>query len=199
MPAEATVIAGLEAALDARLPAVERYDSYYLGEHRITFATSKWRDTFADLFGELSDNWAQLVVDAAVERLTVIGFRFGPVEDGADPEAWNLWQANYLDADSALVHAEASKSRIAYLLVTPGEDPETPRLTVEHPAQMIAQMDPADRRKRLAAFKRWADDETTFGMLYTPEAFYPLVKSEQAAESDAAWRTNGSAIPNPIG
>src|SRR4029453_9182412 len=199
MPDAQRLIAGLEAALDARIPALENYDSYYLGEHRIQFATSKWRGTFADLFCELSDNWSQLVVDAAVERLQVIGFRFGPVEDGADPEAGDLWQANYLAADSALVHTEACKSGIAYLLVTPGDDPETPRITVEHPAQMIALMDPADRRKRLGAFKRWGDEDATLGMLYTEEAFYPIRKAEETSDREAAWRSNRPPIPTPLG
>jgi len=186
--------AALDAALEARLPGVLQYDSYYLGAHRVAFATSKWRETFGALFHELSDNWSQLVVDASVERLKVEGFRFGPEGDASDPEAWALWQANYLDADSSLAHTEAVKSGLSYLLVTPSDDPETPRITVEHPAQMIAMHAPDDRRRRTSALKRWALDEGTAGVLYTPEAFYALTRAENADE----WRVVDE-LPNPIG
>src|SRR6185312_4357732 len=108
MPDSAAIAQTLADKLDERLPAIERYAAYYQGQHRIAFATSKWRETFGSLFAELSDNWCQLVVDASVERLKVIGFRFGSVDDEvADDDAWGLWQANYLDADSTLAHTEA--------------------------------------------------------------------------------------------
>lgn len=186
----------LNAAIEARLPYVELFDSYYRGEHRIAFATSKWRETFGALFDELADNWCQLVVDASVERLKIEGFRFGPAGDPADNEAWQLWQANYLDADSALAHTEACKSGLAYLLVTPSDDPETPRITVESPAQVITYNAPDDRRRRLAALKRWRDDDgvTARAMLYTPDALYPLVRPRDRK----TWQPDGPAIANVI-
>ena len=195
MPTPAELAKGLDAALEARLPGVEQYDAYYLGAHRVAFATSKWRETFGNLFRELADNWAQLVVDASVERLKVEGFRFGPAGDEADDEAWALWQANYLDADSSLAHTEACKSGIAYVLVTPSDDPDTPRITVEHPAQMITMHAADDRRRRIAAFKRWADGEDTLAMLYTPEAFHPL----RRPANKETWSAAGEPVPNPIG
>ena len=185
----------LDTALEARLPAVERYDAYYLGVHRIAFATSKWRETFGNLFNELADNWSQLVVDAAVERLKVEGFRFGPEDDQADAEAWALWQANYMDADSTLAHNESCKSGISYVLVTPSDDPETPRITVEHPAQMITASAPEDRRTRVAAFKRWADGDDTRAVLYLPDGFYPMVRSGNSE----TWTSDGEPVPNAIG
>jgi hypothetical protein len=158
MPDPTTTAQMLADMLDVRLPAVERYAAYYQGQHRVAFATSKWRETFGALFAELSDNWCQLVVDAAVERLKVVGFRFGSaLDESADGDAWDLWQANYLDADSSLAHTEAVRSGLAYVLVTPNGD--VPRITVETPAQCIVWTAPDDRRKRLAALKRWMDDD----------------------------------------
>lgn len=183
----------LDAGLEARRGMVERYDRYYLGFQRVAFATSKWRETFGALFKELADNWAQLVVDACVERLQVEGFRFGPSSDGADEAAWALWQANHLDADSSLAHTESGKSGIAYLLVTPGTDPSTPRITVEHPAQMITLHAPDDRRRRIAAWKKWGEGKDARAMLYTPEAFYPLRSKGEG------WLADGDSIANPTG
>lgn len=186
----------MNRALETRMPAVEHFAAYYQGFQRLAFATSKWRDTFGALFEELADNWCQLVVDAAVERLNVIGFRFGPNDENADSEAWQLWQANYLDADSTLAHTTACITGIAYVLVTPSDDPDTPRITVEDPAQVITWNAPDDRRKRLAGLKRWADDEGNgHAVVYTPDAFIPFARSRNRR----TWVRDGAATPNKIG
>lgn len=196
LPALPQLVALMEGALDARLPAVEEYEAYYRGDQRLAFATSKFREAFGRMLEPLSDNWCQLVVDASVERLKVEGFRFGPEDTGADTDAWTMWQANYLDADSGLAHTEASKCGISYVLVLPGADPETPRITVEHPAQCITYSAPEDRRRRLAGFKRWTEtDGSTRAVLYTGEAVYLLGR---ARNSNAGWGDLGN-VPNPIG
>jgi hypothetical protein len=193
---EDVLVKGLDTALMQRLPAVVQFTSYYRGQHRVAFATSKWRDTFASLFNELSDNWAQIVVDSAVERLVVEGFRFGPGDDAADTEAWQLWQENFLDADSTIAHTQACMTGLAYLLVTPTLNPDVPRITVESPAQMIVALDPADRRKRLAGWKAWLDDDGSGrGVLYTPDAFYTYARPKRLK----TWQLDGEPILNPIG
>jgi hypothetical protein len=195
MPSSDDLVKGMDRALDARLPAVDLYGDYYKGHHRIAFATSKWRETFGALFDELSDNWCQVIVDACVERLQVEGFRFGPSDQAADEEAWQLWQENYLDADSSLAHAEACTTGLAYTLVLPGDDPETPRITVESPAQCIVLCAPDDRRRRLAGWKRWVEDDgTRRAMLYTPEGFHRFTSSK----GRRTWTADGS-MPNAVG
>jgi hypothetical protein len=194
LPPLPALVAMMEDALDARLPGIEAYEAYYRGEQRLAFATSKYRETFGRLLDPLADNWCQLVVDASVERLKVQGFRFGPQDTGADEDAWAIWQANYLDADSGLAHTEASKTGWSYLLVLPGADPETPRISVEHPAQAITYSDPADRRRRLAGFKRWLEaDGSVRAVLYTEATFLFL----RRAQGSSAWASEGS-VANPI-
>jgi hypothetical protein len=134
----------LDNALDARMPAVERFEAYYEGEQSVAFATSKWRETFGALFNELADNWCQLVIDASVERLKVEGFRFGPEGDNADNEAWQLWQANYLDADSTLAHTDACKTGLAYVLVLPNARSRD----AAHHGRVARAGDRADRARR---------------------------------------------------
>lgn len=158
----------LDSALQARMPQILRYETYYSGDHPLQLATREFREKFGDLFTDLADNWMRIVVEASVERLRVQGFRWG-AQPGADTDAWKLWQANGLDADSTLVHREAVKHGTAYALVAPG-DGDTPRITVEHPGQMIVCHDPADRRRRLAALKKWVDEDgETHQTLYLPD------------------------------
>jgi hypothetical protein len=197
MPDVQQVATDLNVALEARMPGVLHYHAYYQGVQRLAFATSKWRDTFGSLFNELADNWCQLVVDAAVERLNVVGFRFGPFDESADEEAWQLWQANYLDADSTLAHTEACKVGVSYVLVTPNvDDPDTPRITVEDATQVITLQAPDDRRRRLAALKRWTElDGTSRAVLYAPDAFYRFARSKQRK----TWVADGPPVPNVAG
>jgi hypothetical protein len=179
-------LARLCGELDGRRENTLTYEAYMRGDHPLQFATSKYRETFGSLFAEFADNWCPLVVDASVERLKVIGFRFG-AEGGelADREAWNLWQANYLDADSGLAHLEAVKNGESYLIVEPGDPP---RITVEHPLEVVVAHEPGNRRRRVAALKRWPDE---FGVhhatVYLPEAAYRF-KTDKPVEPGAAIR-----------
>ena len=196
MPTPDQLVKSMSDALVERAARVETYIAYYRGQVQVAYATEKWRETYGSLFDELADNWAQIVVDSAVERLKIEGFRFGPEDDVADVQAWQLWQANYLDADSIVAHTQACMTGLAYLLVTPGADPDTPRITIESPLQVIVQTAPEDRRKRTAALKLWIDEDGDGrAMLYTPTEFQPFVRAKQRK----TWTLDGDPIENPVG
>jgi len=193
----------LSGLLNLRALEAQVYEDYYDGRHPLHFATSKFREAFGSLFGAFSDNWCQIVVDAPVERLRVIGFR---VNEGVSEEAWAIWQDNRLDRESVIAHTEAGKSGRAFLLVDPngGE----PRITVEHPSQMVLVTDPADHRTRLAALKRWAgEDGFAYCTLYLPDVLLRFESKEPLASphtrvSGVEWvpRTDGpTEVPNSLG
>ncbi|HEX3453261.1 MAG TPA: hypothetical protein VHS03_01445, partial [Gaiellaceae bacterium] len=140
--------------LDARALEAELYELYYDGRHPLQFATSKFREAFGALFGAFADNWCQIVVDAAVERLRIVGFR---TSTAVSDQAWELWQENALDVQSVIAHTEAGKNGRAFLLVDPNDG--EPLITVEHASQVIVAHDPANRQNRLAALKRWLGDD----------------------------------------
>lgn len=143
------------------------FDAYYEGDQNLAFVTRKFNQAYGNLFTALTDNWMPIVVNAPVERLTVQGFRFGESED-ADKDAWRIWQANNLDGDSNLVHTEAGKLGMAYWMVAP-TGTNTPRITAEHPSQVIVATDPGDRRKRTAALKKWRQDDFVYANVYLPD------------------------------
>lgn len=188
----------LERRLDARRPAIELADRYYRGDHKLAFATTKFREAFGNLFGAFADNWTQLVVDASVERLAVEGFRFGR-DSSADDEAWSLWQANGLDAESELAHTESVKLGRSYVLVDP-TNTDVPRITVEHPAQTVVAHAAGDRRRRVAALKRWVDDDGfLYANVYLPDLLAKYRSSEPASSSGrVAWREYDRGR-NPLG
>lgn len=172
----------LERQLAEQQSVIQLPDDYYDGRHRMAFATAKFRQTFGALFKALADNWCPTVVDAAVDRLTIWGFRFGDTED-ADTKAWDIWQANNLDAESIVAHTEAGKLGVSYVMVAPPlGDEKYPRITVEHPSQVTVAHAPGDVRQRVAALKKWQDDDGyTYANVYLPEAIYKFRSKEKRA------------------
>lgn len=190
------------------------YDDYYSGRHRLAFASTKFREAFGDLFGAFAVNICSLVVDAVVERLHVEGFRLG--DTSGDADAWRIWQANQLDAESELAHREALIKRTAYALVWDWPDADRPwwlrgstggdlpRITYEDASEVVVDVDPGDRRIRRAALKMWeADDRTVHATLYLPDRIEKWQRPRNAMGL-GGWQpreVNGESWPlrNPLG
>jgi hypothetical protein len=199
----------LDAALEERRPRISLWKRYYDGDHRLQFATSKFRETFGELFGEFATNWCGKVVDVAVGRLRTQGFRFG--HDEADDEAWAIWQANDMVQRSRIAYTEAIKCETAYLHVGPPRRPGgQPVMTVESPFQVICKHDPADRRIVLAALKKYLDTNgDTVAVLWTDDFITEWRQDGLTGRVESlgvllptsttsAWRQVYS-VPNPVG
>ena len=62
-------------------------------------------------------------VEETRERMKPVGFRMGADDTpGGDSEAWRIWQANHLDADSPLVHRASLAMGDAYVIVGPVDE-----------------------------------------------------------------------------
>jgi hypothetical protein len=170
----------MDYELRRRQPEMEMWERYYEGVHRLQFATSRFRQTFGNLFHEFADNWMQLIVDASVERLNIQGFRFsadaGP--DAAyegDADAWDIWRDNGLPSQSDVAHTEAVKLGRAYALVDPWLKTAigNPVITVEHPAQTTVACHAHNPMMRKAGFKTWTDHTGYIrGNVYMHDAVY---------------------------
>jgi hypothetical protein len=179
------------------------FDAYYEGDHKLAFATAKFREAFGALFAEVADNWCRIVVDASAERLQVQGFRFGGSQE-ADTAAWDIWQANNLDGDADQIHTEAIKLAESYWLVEPpapgSSDPAT--ITPEHPAQMIVACAGGNRRRRIAALKRWTgEDGYGYANVYLPNQIVKYKSARKLDGGKASWdvRRDDPGGTNPLG
>ena len=161
--------------LNRRRDRIRRCDDYYRGRHPLLFASDRFQDAFGGRFHAFADNWCSLVVDVVLERLQVKGFRWGD-DQGDDQEAWDIWQASRLDSRGPLALKEALIAGQAYLLVWPSADPALPRITPEHPEEVIVAHDPADTERRLAALKAWTADGVSYATLYLPDAVYKYTR-----------------------
>lgn len=199
----------LEQRLHERWNRWQVYDAYYEGDHRlsswISMVQSAFRGTaLGNLLVDLKDNYMPLVVDSAAERLRVQGFRFGEQTE-ADDAAWEIWQGNGLDAQSNMLHTESIKLGEADWLVDPQGEGKLPAITCEHPSQVIVATAPGNRRHRLAALKKWIDDDGyLYANVYLPDYVYK-VKSQQKLShygGVSGGRINWQSIDtvhNPLG
>lgn len=184
--------AGLAQALDTKNATIQRYAEYHEGRHPLAFATDKFARAFGSKFGAFADNWCEVVVSAVEERLDVDGFRVGNNPD-ADPDAWDIWQANNLDAKSQMAHTAALVFGHAYATVWANPD-GSPRVEVEDPRQLTHSYYPGTRTVA-SALKRWQDPGAGFSaVLYLPDRLVHLSSPNGAH----GWRVT-SDISNPLG
>lgn len=155
--------------LDSNRARFDLLDTYYRGENGIpTLAAKACRQSYARLMRMSRTNFAELVVEALRERVNPVGFRTGADgDDVADKEAWRIWQANSLDADSALVHRACFTMSESFVIVgQPDPDIGAPLITTEDPRQVVVECDPRMRRKVVAALKIFTDDVAGLDRIY---------------------------------
>ncbi|ASW31754.1 portal protein [Mycobacterium phage DarthP] len=85
-------------------------------------------------------NVLRLIRNSFAQSLSVVGYRTMSAEDN-DP-AWQIWQANKMDARQAEVHRPAVQYGVAYAVVTPGTDSK-PEIRCRSPRQLLAVYDDA--------------------------------------------------------
>lgn len=129
-----------------------------------------------DIRDKCVHNVLTLVLDAFVQNLSVVGYRTS--QDEANSEAWDLWQANQMDARQAEIHHSAVKYGVGYVVVAPNDEGELvfkPR----SPRQLIAVYeDPQIDRWPQYAMETWVDHSgakpTRKGMFYDDTYMYEL-------------------------
>lgn len=201
----------LAKRLNERQAHITLMSRYYEGDHPLPLTEENVRKEFMRLLTQSRANWTGLIVEALAERLHVDGFRLTG-EQEADDDAWAIWQANELDADSELTHIEALVCGESYVSVWANpDDPEMPLITPEHPSQMIVEPDRTNRRLVGAALKVWNDDWTgeRWATLYLPDRIYKYrapgagvpwpAFTEGMTMPGGVWRERDESLPNPLG
>lgn len=172
----------LMARLSDEQARYDRLDAYYRNEQGIPIGTDKAvKLAYRRLMSMSRTNFAELVVEAVRERMQPVGFRTGAdTDDLGDSEAWRIWQANSLDADSALVDRAALSMSKAYVIVG-GVDASigAPLITPEDPREVTVETMPGRRRQVRAALKVFSDDiDGEQAYLYLPGYVFRAMRPE---------------------
>lgn len=196
----------------------DRYDTlerYMTGDHPLPQGDQRYVKALKELQRKARTNYFGLVTMAPVERMQVLGFRFGSTE-GSDSDAARLWQANDMDYQSNLLHLSASVFGDSYVMVSPPEGGEgLPVITVEDPRYCVVELDPSKAHRVSAAFRMWEDDiaGNVLGVLYLPETIHyyigpsvndirnldRLALTNKLLSDGISSFTETYSVPNPVG
>lgn len=154
-----------------RFDILERYAA---GDHDLPNGDKRYVKALDDLQRKAKTNYYGLITRAPVERMRVVGFRFG--DDSAfDQDAKMIWAQNDFDYQSQYVFEYGATYGEAYILVSPPDEGEKwPTLTYESPRACIVERDPVRPTRLLAGLKFWGDviTQKVVAVLYLPDAIY---------------------------
>lgn len=153
-------LARLGRKLLERQRLVRYWGRYYEGDADLPAGPSQHKEVFRRFQQLARTNLCLLCAESRVHRTRAIGFRdpgWKSISE-IDP-VWQLWQDAKLDARQAFIWRKSYSLSAGYATV--GVDPRrmrTPRVTIEGPANVIVEHDPADASRILAALRLWHDD-----------------------------------------
>lgn len=148
----------------------------YHGQPPLPEAADGAQQIFYNFQKKARTNFAQLVVSAVSERMTVSGFK--TANDGdetGDATAADLWMRAGLDVESNNTHDLMLNMSECFVVVGEYDDEiEAPIVTVEDPRYMISAADPLAPRRMIAALKVLHDPlvEQDQAYLFLPGRFF---------------------------
>lgn len=175
---------------------------YHRGRAPLPQGAENAREAFEAFQKKARSNFAELIVSAMSERMTPVGFRTALDDDATgDAEVGALWQRAGLDVSSANVHDLMLALGEAYVIVGPVDDEtDAPIVTCEDPRFMIADVDPANPRRLLAALKVLRDDaaQEDRAYLFLPGQVHVAVRTAKAADLPSGLSTDGREWLGPM-
>lgn len=181
----------LLAVLDERGKLHKTLDCYYEGETPIPDAIVRAKVTraYRNLMPLSGAPWGSLVVDSTQDRLEVSGI--SSEDKDADKVVWGLWQENQMDAESQIAQNATLVDGRSFALVWRPPGSRIPEVTLDNAATMAVMYREGSRRYRVAAARRWVDDDgRTCVNLYTPEYVWKFVKGNDQAQGGGRVHAN---------
>lgn len=163
-----TVNQDLEWAIEdvrSRLPRYALYRAYDEGEHRLLFATEKYRNAFGDLFREFADNMCEDVVDGITDRLQIIGWTSS--DQALNSLADAVWERNKGEARSGAVHRNGFREGDGFSIASLDKDNRA-RFYRQDPTQMAVRYSTENPDEKELAAKVWKA-----GTRYRANLYYP--------------------------
>lgn len=163
------MIEDLEWALEdlkARAPRYHLYRAYDEGDHRLLFATEKYRNAFGDLFREFADNLCEDVVDGITDRLQVMGWT--STDQALNSLADEVWTLNQGQSRTGAVHRHAFREGDGFSMVQLGKD-QRARIYKQKPSQMAVRYDTDNPDEMAVAAKVWKVGKRWRCNLYYPD------------------------------
>ncbi|ASR85210.1 portal protein [Mycobacterium phage SirPhilip] len=154
----------------------DRIYDYVKGERGKPNVPDEASDEVKELAGLSVKNVLRMVRNSFTQSLSVVGYRTLTAQQN-DP-AWQIWQANRMDARQAEVHRPAVQYGVAYVVVTPGVDGK-PEIRCRSPRRLLAVYDdPVLDEWPQYALETWVTNKDAKphlrGVLYDERYMYEL-------------------------
>lgn len=174
--------------LDSQAKRIGKLERYYNGDHPIPqeVIDNKVTESYKKLLSMAQSNWPELVVDSVEERLEVQAISF--TTKAASEEAWNIWQANGLDADAGMAHQAALIGGRAYAIVWLEND--EPTITLDHGSCVYVEYVDGSQRNVGRAIRRWTDGTRFYVTLYDASGTYKFqakTESSNPPSGQSSW------------
>lgn len=190
--------------LQAEQPRLRRLDDYRSGRPPIVLGSERLHSAFYRFQSMSRSNFAELIVQAMTERMSVRSIRTAAVQDdNGDKLAWSMWTSNALDVGETEIHDDLATFGVAYAAAgAPDADSSQPSLTVEDPRQCTTAQDPVNRMRTVAALKIFHDDlrDMDYVYLWLPGQMWVARRPRKArvAASTVLWNGDGRPPLTPV-
>jgi hypothetical protein len=164
-------VAVLSAQLQSRRADIQSNIDAYMGKQNLQFASPEFGAYFAQRFAGFSDNWCAPVIQATTERMNYVAIELG-TERRADPLLQRAWKENDCERYSSEAFILMLTAARSFAMVWGNPDnEEIPRITWEHPENVIIGYDP-DSGQAVAMLKLWQDGQYENATLYQPDTVW---------------------------
>lgn len=176
-------------AISSALEEYENFDDYYQGKHELAFATDKWTDAFGTEFEEFADNWCQIVVDTAAQRLEILGWDSDDKKSAKAAE--EIWERNRGELEADEVHTQSFVKGDSYIVCWPDPKAEgkEAQFFYNDATEVTAFYDPANRRRIERAAKRYTglDGSVHLYLYFATHTEHYIVPSSTTPDQVAAF------------
>lgn len=149
-----------------RAKALALFKAYDEGEHRLLFATEKYRNTFADLFREFADNLCDDVVNGITDRLQITSWSAADKGLGASADA--AWERNRGESRTGAIHRHAFRDGDGFAIVQEDKNRKG-RFYKQDPRTMCVRYDADNPDEMALVGKVWKDGSRYRANLYYPD------------------------------
>ncbi len=158
------------------------FTAYYNGQHRLAFASEKFRSAFGRLFFQFADNLMPTIVDTVADRMIVIDFDTEQGGAGLGKAAWKLWMDQRMQRRSGELHAETFRSGDGYVIVWPDPDSGGACIYPQLSEQMTVFYDNEVPGKMLWGAKSWQNPDQFVRLnMYYPDRLEKWITTRKMA------------------
>jgi hypothetical protein len=158
------------------------FKEFYEGNQPLAFASKEWKNFNSSRYKGFTDNWCEVVVNAASERIAVQGFSLpsskGSRQSTREKKLYDSWLMNEQDSWSSQGFLDAMISRRSFALVW-GDPNGEPIITWRDARQAIVWYDAETNRRRKYGMVIWDDLDANkeFVTLYDDDFVYKFSRA----------------------